>query len=75
MLAMALSAGHNVTLNQTFNASLPRLPKMFLLILLCSILISAGFMLIIPGIIFISGICTQRQSYWYANNLLVAQYV
>ncbi|HDS4102801.1 TPA: YciC family protein [Proteus mirabilis] len=55
MLAMALSAGHNVTLNQTFNASLPHLPKMFLLILLCSILISAGFMLIIPGIILLVG--------------------
>lgn len=55
MLAMALSTGHNVTLSQTFNASLPRLPKMFLLILLCSILISAGFMLIIPGIILLVG--------------------
>ncbi|AYY80499.1 MULTISPECIES: YciC family protein [Proteus] len=56
MFAMAISTGHNVTLGQTLNASLPRLPKMFLLIVLCSILISAGFMvMIIPGIILLIG--------------------
>ncbi|WP_337226217.1 YciC family protein [Proteus terrae] len=56
MFAMTISAGHNVTLGQTFNACLPRLPKMFLLIVLCSILISAGFMvMIIPGIILLIG--------------------
>ncbi|SUC14273.1 Uncharacterised protein family (UPF0259) [Proteus vulgaris] len=56
MFAMAISTGHNVTLGQTLNANLPRLPKMFLLIVLCSILISAGFMvMIIPGIILLIG--------------------
>ncbi|HCN43294.1 MAG TPA: hypothetical protein DIS95_12985 [Proteus vulgaris] len=56
MFAMAISTGHNVTLGQTLNASLPRLPKMFLLIVMCSILISAGFMvMIIPGIILLIG--------------------
>lgn len=56
MFTMAISTGHNVTLGQTVNACLPRLPKMFLLIVLCSILISAGFMvMIIPGIILLIG--------------------
>lgn len=56
MFTMAISMGHNVTLRQTLQASLPRLPKMFLLILLCSLLISAGYMvMIVPGIILLVG--------------------
>ncbi|OAT21447.1 YciC family protein [Proteus myxofaciens] len=56
MFAMALSVGHNVTLKQTFSVALPHLPKMFLLVVICSILISIGFMvMIVPGLILLIG--------------------
>ncbi|HCH50191.1 MAG TPA: hypothetical protein DEV59_05840 [Proteus sp.] len=56
IFVMGLSSGHNPTIGQSFSSGLPRLPKMFLLIVLCSILISAGFMvMIIPGIILLIG--------------------
>lgn len=76
MFAMALSAGHNVTLKQTFSVSLPHLPKMFLLVVICSILISIGFMvMIVPGLILLIGfalapvVLVRQQKFGHAIRL------
>lgn len=70
MFIMAISSGHNVTITQAFSAGLPHLPKMFLLVILCSILISVGFMvMIIPGIILLIGFALAPVVLTHQSNL------